>query len=492
MATGSINISSNISRNSLLSVYQPYPCSDLFVQHGNTKLYITWKDPEDYTSTDGKLVKWAYTRIVRKTGSYPKNENDGTVVIESSVKNQYAESPFTDTGLTNNTNYYYAAFACSSDGVYCYQPVQYVCKPLSYRKMTVVIDLTNSNPATWGTYADDAVDMSPGKNNAEWDYFFGYKPCLFKDGAVVGYLNPNDYTKFEDGSSADITSGNAGDVMIEFPRRGIKISKANNKLTVSMTDDLTVSDYTYYAHQRGSVKKDYFYLGAYLGNIVDDKLRSISGNNPSGSQTLANYYSYARRIGTNYGILCYYQYLYLQVMCILQYRGNTNTKVVHGVGVTSNTLSTTKKCGRANTRGMMYGDSDVIKIFGIEDAWGNGDTVLNNLCGPSSHSYAATTTDDTKFYLESYTKVYSYSKSISTNYQSDCVGTSEAGFIACEGGDTGSSSTYFAARCGGDVYCYFRYGGMTSVNDVGLFSTWPSSSRSGEAYERVFARLQYL
>ena len=50
--------------------------------------------------------------------------------------------------------------------------------------------------------------------------------CLFKDGGVVvGYLNPNNYAQFEDGSAADITSGTDGDVMVEFPKMYIKISR---------------------------------------------------------------------------------------------------------------------------------------------------------------------------------------------------------------------------------------------------------------------------
>ena len=52
------------------------------------------------------------------------------------------------------------------------------------------------------------------------------KPCLFKNGAVVGYLNPDNFAQFADGTAADITSGNNGDVMIEIPKTGYKISKS--------------------------------------------------------------------------------------------------------------------------------------------------------------------------------------------------------------------------------------------------------------------------
>ena len=50
------------------------------------------------------------------------------------------------------------------------------------------------------------------------------RPCLVKNGAVVGYLNPDNYAQFEDGTAADITSGAAGDVMVEIPIFYYKIS----------------------------------------------------------------------------------------------------------------------------------------------------------------------------------------------------------------------------------------------------------------------------
>ena len=75
-----------------------------------------------------------------------------------------------------------------------------------------IIDLSNSNPATCVTYADDAVGMTAG--DSAWDEFFGHYPVLLKNGVEVGKLNPNNFDQFEDGTTADISSGNAGDAMI--------------------------------------------------------------------------------------------------------------------------------------------------------------------------------------------------------------------------------------------------------------------------------------
>lgn len=93
---------------------------------GNAQVTLTWTDPKDkYATPEGETAQdpdqlvsvWDHTVLVRKTGSQPAGPNDGTVVVSSSVRDQYASSGFVDDGLTNDTLYYYAAFAYNTDGV---------------------------------------------------------------------------------------------------------------------------------------------------------------------------------------------------------------------------------------------------------------------------------------------------------------------------------------------------------------------------------------
>ncbi len=94
------------------------PPSDLAASAGNTQVSLTWTDPGDETSGGQVVAEWGFTRIVRKVGSAPANQNDGVIVVDSTVKNQYLSEPFVDTGLTNDTTYYYGAFACSASGAW--------------------------------------------------------------------------------------------------------------------------------------------------------------------------------------------------------------------------------------------------------------------------------------------------------------------------------------------------------------------------------------
>lgn len=95
------------------------PPSNFLASPGNAKVTLTWTDPPNATvePSGQTYATWAYTQVVRKEGSQPTGPHDGIVVVQSSVRDQYATSGFVDTGLTNDTLYYYGAFAYNSDKV---------------------------------------------------------------------------------------------------------------------------------------------------------------------------------------------------------------------------------------------------------------------------------------------------------------------------------------------------------------------------------------
>lgn len=495
MATGSINISSNISRSEMMAQkYPPKSVTNFSLSPSDNLVKLTWTDPDDYTTTDNKKVVWKYTRIVRKIGSYPINENDGTIVTESSIKNQYQTKAYIDSGLTNYTTYYYRAFSCSTDGVYNHELSQTWVHLVPWKTMVVEIDLNNRDPRYCGEYKIDAVNMESGKTESAtsmWQEFFGYRPCLFKDGKVVGYLNPNDFTKFEDGSDADITSGDTGDVMIEFPRHGVLISKNEKMLTVQMTNNPNDPRFRYYAHQRGSTNKDYFYLGVYDGYVKTNKLHSLSGKMPTTNTSLAQFDTYGKANGACYGCMGYYQWLFIQVMYVLQFKGNLNSQNVVGYGNCGG--STIAKTGRSNTKGMIYGGANVAKLFGIEDIWGNVSQYVNNYYGTWTY-YITTTTDDTITNVNDYDPMEGYGGSDYTveSYFSDCVGTTESGFTIKYNSRDGSSSTYFCDSGAFNSSGIPVVGGCcTDAQAAGMFHHKIGYDR-GHGVEYVGSRLQYL
>ena len=417
--------------NNIMSGYPPENPTNFVAKAKNQSAELTWTDPEDLSLINGIIIKWAYTRIVRKMGSVPKDENDGTIVLDSSIRNQYSTNPFVDTGLINDTLYYYAAFSCSEDGIFNKEIVTTAIIPTSYKTMTVIINEADRNPATCCSYADDAVGMESGKDVTAWAEFFGYKPCLFKDGSVVGYLNPNNYAQFEDGTPVDITSGDAGDVMVEFPRRGVKISKSGDLVTVSMTDNPDDPEFTYYAHSRGESRRDYFYLGAYLGYNKNSTICSISGYYPTGSTNLNTARSYAQNKGSGYELMTFYQWTFLQVMYLLQFK-NLNSQSTLGWGYCA---SGAILSGDLNTDGLFYGyiglNSHQMKIFGLEALWGSYEQLVEGFAIDSSYNYLVAT-DGFNSSASGYTNLGKLFNVPSTGYGygflSKVSGTSESGF----------------------------------------------------------------
>lgn len=66
----------------------------------SSKVYVKWTDPEDIIVSESPLATWAGTLLVRKAGSPPTSRRDGTVVLDSKVRNAYSSSYFCDSGLT--------------------------------------------------------------------------------------------------------------------------------------------------------------------------------------------------------------------------------------------------------------------------------------------------------------------------------------------------------------------------------------------------------
>lgn len=246
--------------------------------------------------------------------------------------------------------------------------------PQLYRTMTMYIDQNNTNPNTSVTYGDDATGMTKG--SSDWDDFIGHKPVLLDStGNELGELNPNDFSKYKDGTSAPITTvGN--DVMIKFPKRGLKISTdANNIVTVSITDDPNAESrgFKYYAHSYGSHNNcNNIYVGAYKGYVYSNKLYSVSGKTPTTNQNLASFRQKAEARGTSYEQMTFYVHTYIQAIASMKYgRLDLKNALGHGYSKASAVVAT----GGTNTSGMEYGSPTVytsrLKCLGIEDLWGN-------------------------------------------------------------------------------------------------------------------------
>lgn len=248
----------------------------------------------------------------------------------------------------------------------------------------VRIDRSNSNPETAVTYTDNAAGFTPSMGNngsftaGSWEDKFPFnkiRPCLVYNGRVTGYLNPNNYAQFEDGTAADITSGNGGDVMVEIPKFYYKISQDANYTYVQISDseyDKVVNGFTDKAFSYKGEVKDKFYVGAYSGYVDgNNKLRSLSGKTPTASKTIGAFRTAAQANGAGYEQLNFYKLTALQILYLIRYK-SLDSQAALGRGFVGGSAPTTT--GATNASGMNYGVTATtgrVKCNGIEDFWGN-------------------------------------------------------------------------------------------------------------------------
>ena len=357
----------------------------------------------------------------------------------------------------------------------------------------VSIDLSNSNPETCVTYIDDAVGMIPGTDWLEQPIFNTIRPCLFKEGKVVGYLNPNNFAQFEDGTEADITSGEAGDVMIEIPKIGYKIAKAGTTLTVQITNDPAKDGFSYLAHTRDNEgDRDFLYIGAFLGSGTKS-LRSLPACSPRGSSTLGDFRQAAQILGQGYDVLSFYPVTLLQCLYLIMYK-SLDCQTALGMGYVGDSASNVKSLitGETVGSGMCYGSTsnrEHIKFLGLEDLWGGLFHLIEGLILDSNLNALVTTNGFNDLGTGYYNAGLVNSANVG-GYMTEPQGTNLLGFIIQVAG--GSSSTYFTDVGQAFASSTPAFGGaLATKTNAGIFTLVISRSvtASGSTYG---ARLMYL
>ena len=363
----------------------------------------------------------------------------------------------------------------------------------------VRIDTTDSNPETACEYTDNAVGMlaAHGNNGAfnggDWltRYpFNSIRPCLFKNGAVVGYLNPDNFAQFENGTDADIESGDAGDVMIEIPKFYYKIGRNGNYVEVKIANAL-MAGFTDYAFSYKGESKDKFYIGAYLGyKDSNNKLRSLTGKTVTGNITIGAARTAAQANGAGYEQLSFNKLTALQVLYVVMFK-NLNSQAALGQGYTS--ASNFRDTGATDEKGMTYGTNtaasadDTVKFLGIEDFYGNlyqwvdGYVSGNNIVLVADGNF-----NDTGDGYESHAR----HGSVSYSYIKDVEGDNILAFTPKTGG--ASTTTYYAdyGHIGNSAYVPSFGGGYGGGAYAGAFRLVCDYSASS-AYPHFGTRLTF-
>ena len=259
------------------------------------------------------------------------------------------------------------------------------------------IDSGESDPSDAVTYLADAVNMTPAYmdfangrfNYGSWaDAFFMPKPCMLKfDGTVDYYLDPNDYSKKEDGTSSDIADDTyGGNAMMEWGQNEKKIwykmapdlvdYTSGTVLIANYQADEDYKAWSFINNQGDMV--DHFYTPIYNGWMDSStRLRSLSGKKPTVSLTAEAERTAARANNTTDAIWDTEVYCDITIINLLL---TLISKSLDSQGVFGNgNLAGSKESailttGLGDAAGLFYGSSannQVVKVFGMENWWGN-------------------------------------------------------------------------------------------------------------------------
>ena len=444
---------------------------------GNAQVELTWTDPLDkYATPEGEVSEtgdqlvseWDHTVLVRKTGSQPAGPNDGTVVVSSSVRNQYQTTAYVDSGLANDTTYYYGVFAYNKDGVAssgAFVNATPKARPATYGVFGVQWDTSNSSTALSRLtiesdpnhlvdhdISDDPVPaIGTGAGSSPFDNF---SPWMDMEEYNIVNGEPL-YKQGDEGFSRT-----QYDTMVWVPEFWYMIEQSGNIIRYYVASD----EQEGFEKHPGSGR----YMSRYTANSSN---MSATGGAPRGKVTRAAARTSARRKGTgwqqdDYAAWCARNLLYLVEFADFNSQakigqGNVNTSAALANGSTDSMTYHTGRAAGTNGR-------TAIQYRHFENLWGNICTWVDGINFNSAQVWVSTNpnsfADDTS---NGYTNIGNCASQ--SNFIRSMAVQSAAPWAMFPTAVGGSESTYVPD------YCYYSSGWM--VLCVG--GSWLYGSRAG-------------
>ena len=246
-----------------------------------------------------------------------------------------------------------------------------------------------SDMSSGWTYSDDAAWLTAW--DTAFDEFFWYYGCrLNASGVETAKITQEESWwawKLDITQLWTLTSGD--NVMIAFPVMWIKMSKSWSTVTLSITKELNKDWYQYYAHSTWTLSnpwtpQDVFYLGAYKWYSSSNVIKSWSGQTPTVNQTQSTFITRAKANGSWYNIIGFYQRMFVNCLYMMKY-GSPNSQTV--VGKWRTTSSKVSSWWTNSQTDATYGTTSTsaqIKLFWLEDWWGNIYEWIGWMCTDSS------------------------------------------------------------------------------------------------------------
>jgi len=354
----------------------PSICKNLTVKKNGTSVSLKWQDSGNTILDKQYLCTWAGTKIVKKLGSYPTSEIDGTVVVNNTVNNQYLTTAFVDTIPNASDDYKYAAFPYSTNGVYCYNEKNKFTEAIIYE---LTINPNDSNPdtrvaypagCTNASFTPEYMNFGNGFVYGDWELaFFQPTPVMLNYDATEAYtLYKKDFRyKADKVTLSDVSNINfAGNCMIAWEQTWIKYVMDGSLFHVYVSNKQVDSSYNCFTHyNKNGVLLDRIYTHAFQPALVNGKLRSIAGQTILTGSTGTAEIAAAQANGNAWYLMDYGEFLMQQVLFMLVTK-STNFETKIGKGRDSSNANPTT--GEGLSTGMDWGTSATgfVKFMGVE------------------------------------------------------------------------------------------------------------------------------
>ena len=111
---------------------ESYPLEGTITITSRPHVEIKWTDPANISEWAPVPCSWEGTIVVRKLNAPPLNRWDGTVIVDSTTRDQYKTTAFIDDTISLNKTYYYGIFPY-------YTAIQDAQHPIKYYRFTKVV-----------------------------------------------------------------------------------------------------------------------------------------------------------------------------------------------------------------------------------------------------------------------------------------------------------------------------------------------------------------
>jgi hypothetical protein len=259
--------------------------------------------------------------------------------------------------------------------------VEIMAEPSRQRVYGFDLDMGNSDPAGCVTYAGENLNYTPAHMDyandvfdyGDWDgAFFMPRPCMLSlAGTVERYLDPNDLTKFEDGTASDVATSTTANAMMEWPIIWVRRWQAGNVYHFRCAPfEFEGSSCLANVNASGAIVP--FYTPIYFGSLDGSgRLRSLSGGANYVNTDTDEERAAAALCGSGWEIERMVDWLLINDLLVLMAKTrDSQTAFGHGVNGASAAIAQ----GTMNDKGLFYGKSDEVsgvKVFGMENFYGN-------------------------------------------------------------------------------------------------------------------------